>query len=325
VTHAEPVGPEIRKASHSAEHLIALAVSMEREAAARYDDLANDMWRAGYHEMADLFTELSADERRHEAHILAWGISPATPGRRAGKNWCSPEAFTDEDRDEAGGDYLMTPHRALSLAVRNEERAFALFSTIAAMAKSAAVRTHAETLATEELGHLVRLRVERRRAWRAQAAGAARGAPGHGVLKVRTLAALITRALAIEREAVGRCAEFAAALDAAGDADGAALLRVEMDDIGRQIVDLEQHAADADISLPEHEQAPALGAGEDRLADPVSRRPILELVLRDADDALTFYLAAAEMGASEGMVQTAHGLAERTLHRLRRIKSQLDD
>ena len=114
--------------------------------------------------MADSLGELSAEERRHEAHILAWGITFAILNNRSEIQWQSPEAMSDEECDEAGGAYLMTPHRALSLAVHNEERAFALFSNIASMADLAAVREHAEKLAKEELDHVVSLRVKRRRA-----------------------------------------------------------------------------------------------------------------------------------------------------------------
>ncbi len=59
--------------------LIAMAISMEREAAARYDKLAREMASSDNHELADLFDELGAEECRHEAHILAWGIAPAVP------------------------------------------------------------------------------------------------------------------------------------------------------------------------------------------------------------------------------------------------------
>ena len=42
--------------------LIAMAISMEREAAARYDKLAREMASSDNHELADLFDELGAEE-----------------------------------------------------------------------------------------------------------------------------------------------------------------------------------------------------------------------------------------------------------------------
>ena len=57
-------------------------------------------------------------------------------------------------------------YRALAIAVRNKERAFAFYSYIAAEARSPGVRALAEDLARDELEHAAVLRRERRRAFR---------------------------------------------------------------------------------------------------------------------------------------------------------------
>ena len=54
------------------------------------------------------------------------------------------------------------------MAVRNEERAFAFWSYVAAHAEVAEVRQAAETMAHEELGHVSILRRERRNAFHAE-------------------------------------------------------------------------------------------------------------------------------------------------------------
>ena len=61
----------------------------------------------------------------------------------------------------------LTPYKALTIAVQNEERGFAFYSYIAAHIEDAGGgRNAAEQLAREELRHAALLRRERRRAWR---------------------------------------------------------------------------------------------------------------------------------------------------------------
>jgi rubrerythrin len=60
---------------------------------------------------------------------------------------------------------LLNPYQALAFAVRNEERAFAFYTYVAAGADDQAVRMLAEDLARDELDHASRLRRFRRRAF----------------------------------------------------------------------------------------------------------------------------------------------------------------
>lgn len=317
--------PELPQPPKSTELLIAMALSMEREAAARYDELAREMAGSGNHELADLFDELGAEERRHESYIHAWGIAPAPDSKQTEMKWRSPEAVSEGDHDAAGGVHLMTPHRALCLAVHNEERAFALFSNIAAMADSTAVREYAESLAREELDHVVRLRVERRRAWRAQSERASKSASRQGVLSVRSLPALLTRAISVEREAAVRCAQFAAALQAAGDESDAGALQTVAADLAQRVAELEQRVAGIDAPPPPLEKTAATGDAKLDEQHFGSRQSVLTLALADADEAVDFYLAAADAGTAQDMVETAQELAEQALHRLATIKSLLDN
>ena len=62
----------------------------------------------------------------------------------------------------------MTPYRALAMAVRNEERAFAFWSYVAGFAKDPEIKKAAEAMAREELGHVAILRKERRRAYHSE-------------------------------------------------------------------------------------------------------------------------------------------------------------
>jgi rubrerythrin len=81
--------------------------------------------------------------------------------------WELPQTFDDEGTGTASPG-LVTPYRALSMAVRNEERAFTFWGYIAAHAESHEIGQAAESMAREELGHVALLRRERRRAYHQQ-------------------------------------------------------------------------------------------------------------------------------------------------------------
>lgn len=150
----------------SAEELMAMAHAMELEAARRYRELAVSMRTRRSEELARLFDFLQSLEEKHASQLeqRSRGMTAAVSTERVA--WELPENFDEE----AGTSYLLTPYRALALAVRNEERAFAFYCYVAAEAPDDDVREIAEALAKDELTHAWLLRRERRRAFRAQAA-----------------------------------------------------------------------------------------------------------------------------------------------------------
>ena len=150
----------------SLDELFALANAMEMEAANRYAGLAEDMRRQNKGALADVFAQLAAAEREHVDSVARWSQS------RRGKapdpalvRWEAPETFDAETAREIGTSRLTTPYRALAMAVRNEERAFAFWSYVAAYSKDSEIKQAAEAMAREELGHVSTLRKERRRAY----------------------------------------------------------------------------------------------------------------------------------------------------------------
>ncbi|MGE5504393.1 MAG: ferritin family protein [Actinomycetota bacterium] len=170
-----PINPVYPVASvASVDELMDIAVAVESEAARRYEQLAARLTRAGETEMAALFTELAGLERAHERGLSSWArregrrqpVSPAFP-------WQLPETFGTDDEEQA-----VEPFRALAIAVRNEERAFAFYTYLAATcSEDAELRARAESLAREELEHVARLRAWRRRAWHSRSPAAARPVP----------------------------------------------------------------------------------------------------------------------------------------------------
>lgn len=161
---AEPPGPV-----RTLPELFAVAAAMEAEAAARYTAMAVEMQALGLAAQAEVFRRLAAAERGHAEHVrnLAEDVTGALPDP-ANLPWL-PEASFDLEEAQAFAAYGRAPaYRALSLAVRNEDRSFAFWSYVAAQATEPEVQQAAERLAREELLHAAMLRQERRRAFHAE-------------------------------------------------------------------------------------------------------------------------------------------------------------
>lgn len=151
----------------SLDELFALADVMEREAAMKYAELAAEMQRQGRSELSAVFSDLAAAEREHVDSVHRWSQSRSgKPPDPALVRWQAPEKFDRDTTAEITTSKLMTPYRALAMAVRNEERAFAFWSYLAAFADDPQIKSAAEAMAHEELGHVATLRKARRRAYR---------------------------------------------------------------------------------------------------------------------------------------------------------------
>jgi rubrerythrin len=150
----------------SLDELFALANAMEEEAANRYAAMAEDMRRQNKGDLAEVFAQLAAAEREHVDSVTRW--SQARRGKApdpALVRWEAPKTLDTETADEIRTSRLTTPYRALAMAVRNEERAFAFWSYVAAFSADPEIKLAAEAMAREELGHVSTLRKERRRAY----------------------------------------------------------------------------------------------------------------------------------------------------------------
>ncbi|MGZ5924475.1 MAG: ferritin-like domain-containing protein [Rhizomicrobium sp.] len=156
-------------AVRSLDEMFAIAHAMEHEAATRYAAFAQQARSEGVPEMGDLFEQLAKEERDHEISVAQWSQ------QRSGKapdpaniRWELPETFDNEAAGILATSRLASMYRILSMAVRNEERAFAFWSYVAAEAETAEIRAAAERMAHEELGHVALLRRARRQAYHAE-------------------------------------------------------------------------------------------------------------------------------------------------------------
>jgi rubrerythrin len=158
-------------AVRSLDELFAIAHAMEQEAAERYGQLAARMRVEGNSDLAALFERLASEEQGHERSVVSWsrqriGKAPDPSAIR----WKLPETFDEETAAELTSSRLINAYRVLSMAVRNEERAFTLWSYIAAQADEPEIQKAAERMAHEELEHVSLLRRARREAYHAERA-----------------------------------------------------------------------------------------------------------------------------------------------------------
>jgi rubrerythrin len=157
---AEPAGTV-----RSLDELFALAYVMGQEAATRYRELAIEMGGQGKQDLAVLFRQLESVEREHVNSVIQ--LSESRNGRKPDPSlvhWKGPETFDHESIAEIFS-LLMTPYRALSIAVRGEQRRFVFWSYVDAHAGLHDIKEAAEAMAREALERVSILRKERRRSY----------------------------------------------------------------------------------------------------------------------------------------------------------------
>jgi rubrerythrin len=162
----------------SLDELFALAHEMEAVAARIYTEFAHAAREHGKPELAEVFERIAEEERGHAASVTTWSTRTvgSAPNERA-LRWHGPPTFDEADAAEIAGSTLVSPYRALSIAVRNEERAFAFWSYVASAADLPEVRAAAETMAREELEHVAAFRRLRRGAYHRARAGRSEASP----------------------------------------------------------------------------------------------------------------------------------------------------
>ncbi|WP_448191464.1 ferritin family protein [Azospirillum sp. sgz301742] len=304
-----PIGP-IR----TVDELMDLATGMEHDAALRYEQLAAAMERRDEPALATLFRDLATLEHEHEEGIARWaardGLRRPEPARFA---WRLPETFGD-DADGAAA-HVLSPFEALAIAVRNEERAFAFYTYVSAMADSGEVRRRAESLAREELNHVALLRDWRRRAYHAARPARQRGVPGSPE-ELRALAFGLERVSAEVDEAV------AATLEAGGYPEAAGLVRHAA---------AEAHRRAAGDGPPTGEALPGSAAAEGARAagllhaGALTTGGALRLSLRNAEEVVNTYLETADRATDPRVLDEAQRLAEQAMGRLALVRSLMPE
>ncbi|MBY3102281.1 ferritin family protein [Rhizobium laguerreae] len=148
------------------EDLLSLAAQMEQEAIDGYVALADRMREMRRPDLAEIFESLVIEEKSHLAKVVDWQEAGPRPNRQVvGGN--REELFDDEGAGTVAPD-MLSAYRAFSMAVRNEERAFVFWTYVSAHAQSDEIKSASERMAREELGHVAKLRRERRLAFHSE-------------------------------------------------------------------------------------------------------------------------------------------------------------
>lgn len=311
----QPINPVYPVAEvRSVEDLMDIACGMEHEAAARYGELAAAMDRSGDAALAGLFRDLASLEQAHEDGLGRWA---AREGRRKPLPrqfaWQMPETFGAGPEDGEAG--VLTAYRALGIAVRNEERAFAFYTYLAAIAEDPDVMRRAESLAKEELNHVAELRRLRRRAFHAE-----RGAPWRRPA-VATIEELHTLAAGLERGTAEVDAIAAELVAGAGQESVAAILRHLVEEDRRRAGGERTRGPSGSAS---HVVEAARQAGT-LAAAALTPLGALRLALRNAEEVLETYMAIAERAPDESTMLEAQRLGEMAVRRLALIRAQLSE
>jgi rubrerythrin len=278
----------------SLEELFAIAEAMEEESASRYTELSAQMRSLNLPAVAAAFETLAAEERGHAEHVAAWsrartGTSPDPAMIR----WRPPETFDEEEARALASSRLASAYRALSMAVRNEERAFALWTYIAAQAEDPAVRDAAERMAGEELHHAALLRRERRRAFQAERSRESGGPRRRPIVE----AAFAERSLAVLLAAL-------AAQSAAPE---------ELARLGVETTEMAEEATRLADRIDTRELPTMPGSGMPASAD-------LTEALRWSERAIEAYLAEADAARTEEAMAQLQLMARRAIARAAALK-----
>jgi rubrerythrin len=276
----------------------AMAQALEEAATARYAALGVEMRRLDLPDVAAVFEHLAAEERGHAEQVGGWAHARiGTAPDPAWIRWQPPETFDEEEARAFASSSLASAYRALSMAVRNEERAFALWSYIAAQAEDPAIKAAAERMAGEELHHAALLRRERRRAFHRerQGRGTAAGVPAQRLPPAET-AAGIEQALATLLSALA---------ERAGKAGQASELRrmaaEALDMAGAAVAEGARAVARQDAAAPSIDSDAPAG---------------LTTALRLGEQAVEIYLDAGEATQDEMAMERFQSLAKRGIARL---------
>jgi len=152
--------------------LLSTAIAIEREAIKHYGDMAVRMRRYGNNESVSLFERLSEESREREQTIAEWAEleNIELAEIKEALVWedpLMPKTYDAEARDP----YRSTPYKALAYAAHNTDRAFNLYTHIAAIAEDPQTERYAQILAGDALNRSRLLQSRRRRAYHTEQRG----------------------------------------------------------------------------------------------------------------------------------------------------------
>ncbi len=284
-------------------NLVGIANAIEQESVRRYALLADAMELRGEAATAAALRVMLDEERTHVDAVARWAASLGQPLPSGEAFKSSVPADLWKAWDEAAGSARLTPYRAFAIAADSEQKAFALYSYLAAEATDPQVRAQTEQLALEELRHASLMRRFRRQAWHRERREI-QDAPAI-VTSVEMLHALLGRH---EADIRARHRAIATRLRALGD-EGSAIL---LERIGKAPSwPADAHAPHGEQPVPEGNVVSLLVAAQESLE---AFSETLEDVLRTTEGELF-----AEVEKALANVVTR--IAQLSLHTARRLQA----
>lgn len=135
---------------------LAHAVELEREAARRYEELAESMRAESNAEVEKFFRRMATFSRKHLALAMERGGFRHLPVLSA-EDYAWPDGISPERFDWIGVDGLMDVSYALNLALDGERRGHAFYADLATTTSDPEVKAMAEEFADEEAVHVAEL------------------------------------------------------------------------------------------------------------------------------------------------------------------------
>ena len=288
--------------------MAAIAVAFEREAQRRYLAFAEETVGLARPQTVSLIRRIAGEHGGRAERLAGSGEDEGAALALPGALWA--EIFAEEESavcDRAG----VTPYKVLAFAVAAAQRGFALYSYLAAAATDPVLRESAEHRAAERLSRAAELRVERRRAYRAEGKGQMVLAIPPAAL-VGTLSDLSVAALFVEEALAEHLARFDG-----GDAVIAFCLgttRRQVQDLQHQVSAAEPPGRPLVAALAELGPPVAMADPGDEIGGD-ARSHLLE----DCKRAFTFYDRVAGMAAGEAVMLKAQELSQSALERVKAL------
>lgn len=135
---------------------LAHAIELERDAARRYEDLAEAMHGAGNREVDRFFRQMAQFSRRHLKEAMERGGFHQLP-KLNDDQWQWPDGCSPETARWEGIDASIDASTAMRLALEAERMGYAYYKALATGSTDAEVRRMAQEFAGEEADHVDQL------------------------------------------------------------------------------------------------------------------------------------------------------------------------
>jgi len=274
------------------------------------DRLAEEMIACGNDDTGKIFEDLGLRERgrleiiRQRADQVGADALGTVDGI-----WHERDLRSVLAREIADNPYLMTPYRALRLAVANKERIFEIITTLVANLNDDNIRPHAEALARLELEEIAELRLRRRRASRSEIKTAIEKAG----LDAAPLEIGVYTKIADTVDSIIR--QMALSVRTTWGSEMTAQTQVVLEGLLEDFSDTSKiMAADDDGS----ERTVNVPQDDNNLFS------ALKTLLRELESAVDLFLSCAEDARSEELVLVTQAKAQRVVHHIAKIRDELN-